>query len=86
MFEEVNITTTSNIIEDENLPTPQESDDSSDDSSTDSNVIEQGYTKPLDISDMQTAEQIPELSEQDVLPGKPKVRTSTRNRRQIRRF
>ena len=63
MFEEGNITTTSNIIEDENLPTSQESDDSSDDSSTDSNVIEQGYTKPLDISDIQTAEEIHELSE-----------------------
>ena len=97
MVEEGNITTTtknvtsntppkeSNIIEDEEAPN-QESDYSSDDSSTDSNVIEQGYTKPLDISEIRTSEEIPELSEQDVLPGNAQVRTSSRNIKQITRF
>ena len=76
----------SSNIEDENLPTFQDSEDYSDDSSTDSNVVEQGYTKPLDISDIQTSEEIPELSEQDVLPGNVQVITSSRNRKQITRF
>ena len=98
MFEKGNITTTtttenvtsntppkeSTIIEYEE-PEPH-SDDSSDDSSTDSNVMEQGYTKPLDISEIKTSEEIPELTEQDVLPGNSQVRTSSRNRKQITRF
>ena len=90
MFDEGNITTTpyqtSHVIEDENLPPSQNSEDSSDDSSTDSNAVEQGHTKPLDISDIQTSEEIPELSEQDVLPGNVQLRTSSRNRKQITIF
>ena len=35
---------------------------------------------------MQTPEKIPELSEQEIIPDKPSVRTSSRNRRQITRF
>ena len=97
MFEEGNITTTtknvtfstpqqeSNIIEDEEAPN-QDSEDSSNDSSTDSNIAVQGYTKPLDISDIQTSEEIPELSEQDLLPANAQVISSSRNRKQITRF
>ena len=48
--------------------------------------MEHGYTKPLDISELQASEEIPELSEQDILPNKPPVRTSSRNRKQITRF
>ena len=35
---------------------------------------------------MQTPEEIPELSEQEIIPDKPSVRTSSRNRKQIIRF
>ena len=48
--------------------------------------MEQGYTKPLDVSEIKTSEETPELSEQDVLPGNSQVRTSCRNRKQITRF
>ena len=78
--------TPKNIEEDEEQAPPQNFDDSSDDSSTESNIDLQGYTKPLDISEMQTPEEIPELSEQEIIPDKPSVRTSSRNRKQITRF
>ena len=35
---------------------------------------------------MQTPEEIPELSEQEIIPEKPAVRTSSRNRKHITRF
>ena len=78
--------TPKNIEEDEEQSPPQNFDDSSDDSSTGSNIDGQGYTKPLDISEMQTPEEIPELSEQEIIPDKPSVRTSSRNRKKITRF
>ena len=78
--------TPNNIEEDEEQAPPQNLDDSSYDSSTESNIDGQGYTKPLDISEMQTKEEIPELSEQEIIPDKPTVRTSSRNRKQITRF
>ena len=74
------------IEEDEAHTPPQKFDDSSDDSSTEAGIDEQGYTKPLEISEMQTPEYIPESSEQDIIPDKPTVRTSSRNRKQITRF
>ena len=54
--------TPSSIEEYEEKSPPQKIDDSSDDSSTESNLNGQVYTKPLDISEMQTPEEIPELS------------------------
>ena len=78
--------TPSTIEEDEEQAPPQNLDDSSYDSSTESNIDGQGYTKPLDISEMQTQEEIPELSEQEIIPDKPAVRTASRNRKQITRF
>ena len=78
--------TPSTIEEYEEQAPPQNLDDSSDDSSTESNIDGQGYTKPLDISEMQTQEEIPELSEQEIVPDKPTVRTPSRNRKQITRF
>ena len=101
MFEEENITTTtkkftsntppkdSHIIEvDEDLHPAHDhdSEDCSDDSSTDCNVVEKGYTKLLEISDIQTSEEIPELSEKDVIPDSAPARTSSRHRKQITIF
>ena len=77
---------TPKIVEDEEENTPQNFDDSSDDSSTELDRDEQGYTKPLDISKLQTQEKIPELSEQEIIPDKPTVRNSSRNRKHITRF
>ena len=48
--------TPNTIVEDEEQDQPENLDDSSDDSSTESNIDGQGYTKPLDISEMQTQE------------------------------
>ena len=47
---------TPTIVENEEEDTPQNFDDSSDDSSTELDRDEQGYTKPLDISELQTQE------------------------------